>query len=101
MLAHRVELHDYVRPIARHWTARAQWSINRVLQLELAATDVVRDVDDLHLACRRGDEGQSVGRGRQCSVGARRERDAGPVVGRVVLALETKVEWISCHREVR
>src|SRR5215208_3781501 len=47
LLAQRVDLHDHIGWVARHWAARTQRTIDRVLQLQLAATDVVGDVDDL------------------------------------------------------
>ena len=49
----REQLHDDARRVARHRQAGAQRAVDRVLQLERAAVDVVRDVDDLDLSARR------------------------------------------------
>src|SRR5262249_44602196 len=65
LLAAGVQLHDDVGRIARHGFARAERSVDRVLQLETTAIDVVRDIDDLDLSTRRADEREPLRRRRE------------------------------------
>ena len=82
-------------------TARAERSVDRVLQLQLAAADVVRDVDDLDLPLAEPTKARRWSAGVSVPSRIRMERDARAVVERVVLALQAQVERIADRREVR
>src|SRR3954466_12378406 len=55
-LREREQLEDDARIVARHRLARAQWTVNRILELERPTIDEVRDVEDFDRAGGRGDE---------------------------------------------
>src|SRR5205085_11981692 len=88
------QLQDDIGRIARERPARAKRAIQIALQRELAAIEVVGDVDDLDEATLRTNESDAI---TGCTGVANRsgvEGNAGTVAERVVHALQSQVEGI-------